>query len=216
MYLTMFREDYEACLATLAERADDIRRSAHALHTSVNQFYDGTLPYSYHLDAVADVVRDYGHRVCIHADDVLPLLFGAYYHDSIEDARLTYNDVVKAARTMAHLTEAQARTAAEIVYALTNDKGRTRAERAGENYYRGIRETPYAPFVKMADRMANVRYSTRESNDVNRRMARVYRDEFPHFLESLTVRPLPDARYDIPQEMVWQIQDDLQLLSDKR
>ena len=46
------------------------------------------------------------------------------------------------------MTNEQCITAAEIVYALTNDKGRTRKERAGEHYYAGIRETPYAPFVK--------------------------------------------------------------------
>jgi len=68
----------------------------------------------------------------------VPLFFGGYYHDSIEDARLTYNDVMKVARNM--MTEEQALMATEIVYALTNEKGRTRAERAGEKYYQGIRE----------------------------------------------------------------------------
>ena len=40
------------------------------------------------------------------------------------------------------------------MYALTNEKGRTRAERAGVKYYEGIRAVPYAPMVKLADRMA--------------------------------------------------------------
>ena len=60
------------------------------------------------------------------------------------------------------LDEAQAFMAAEIVYALTNEKGRTRAERAGVKYYEGIRAVPYAPMVKLADRMANVRFSLRQ------------------------------------------------------
>ena len=70
---------------------------------------------------------------------------------------MTYNDVKKVAGSM--LTEEQALMATEIVYALTNDKGRSRAERAGEKYYQGIRETPYAPFVKLCDRLANITYS---------------------------------------------------------
>ena len=178
----MFREEFEHVMAGHAEAIEAIRQAAHALHASVNQSYDGHLPYGYHLDLVAESVRDYGHLVCTDPDDVLPLFFGAYYHDSIEDARLTYNDVLKKARTEAGLTEEKALLATEIVYALTNDKGRTRAERAGENYYRGIRSTPYAPFVKMADRVANIYYSSYVSDDGNRRMHDVYKKEFPHFL----------------------------------
>ena len=79
------------------------------------------------------------------------MFFGAYYHDSIEDARLTYNDVIRIAKRW--MDDEQALIATEIVYALTNDKGRTRAERAGEKYYQGIRETAFAPFVKLSDRL---------------------------------------------------------------
>lgn len=94
--------------------------------------------------------------------------------------------------------------AAEIVYALTNEKGRTRAERAGVKYYEGIRATPYAPMVKLADRMANVRFSLRQTSDYNHRMARVYREEWPHFLASLWPAT-DDPRMGLPQEMVLQL-----------
>ena len=47
----------------------------------------------------------------------------------------------------------------EIAYALTNEKGRTRTDQANEKYYEGIRSTKYAPMVKYADRIANLRYS---------------------------------------------------------
>mgnify|MGYP007056209090 CR=1 FL=1 len=107
---------------------------------------------------------EHGHRVCTSPADVVPLLFGTFYHDSIEDARLTYNDVMSKARCF--MNDEQALAATEIVYALTNDKGRTRAERAGEKYYAGIRSTPYAPFVKLCDRMANVAF-TCSGNDRN-------------------------------------------------
>lgn len=136
----MERSEFLLLMEKYAERIENIRQSAHELHRSVNQLYGSNHPYGYHLDMVVDGVRDFGHLVCACEDDVIPMFFGGYYHDSIEDARLTYNDVMATARLM--MKEEQALMATEIVYALTNDKGRTRAERAGEKYYKGIRETP--------------------------------------------------------------------------
>lgn len=102
--------------------------------------------------------------------------------------------------------------AAEIVYALTNDKGRTRAERAGEKYYQGIRETPYAPFVKLADRLANITYSFTHTNEANNHMKGVYAQELPHFLQTITVHSTSsaqdnsdDIRFTLPQAMIEEI-----------
>lgn len=195
----MTREDFQHCLDTHAAMIEEIRHRAHMLHESVNQHYDRKHPYGYHLDMVAEAVMQYGHLVCQSEHDVLPLCFGAYYHDSIEDARMTYNDVTKAARLM--MDDEQSYMAAEIVYALTNDKGRTRAERAGERYYAGIRETPYAPFVKLADRLANITHSFTHTNGANNHMKQVYRDELPHFLEAINAHS-DDPRLALPQVMV--------------
>lgn len=167
--LTLYKNTIEA-----------IRERAASIHSDVNQKYDKVHPYSFHLCAVADCVMEH-MEAGMPENDVVPVIFGAYFHDSIEDARLSYNDVRRIA--LEYMDERQALVAAEIVYALTNDKGRTRAERAGEKYYSGIRTTPYAPFVKMADRYANLSYSVRNGQ----RMADVYRDEMPHFLESVVV-----------------------------
>lgn len=194
----------------VTELIKNIRERAAATHAAVNQFYDDTKPYSYHLNMVADLAMKYADYVCTDAKDYLPLVFGAYFHDSIEDARLTYNDVVKIARE--YMDDARSHVAAEIVYALTNDKGRTRAERAGEKYYAGIRCTPYAPFVKLCDRMANMAYSFRISsmlpkedaactNAANAHMKAVYKKEFPHFIEALDSHS-DDRRLQLPQTMV--------------
>ena len=190
---TLFSEILER-QSDLLER---IRHAAHEAHAAVNQFYGVDLPYSYHLDSVAELVARYGGEVCTRVEDVPAVMFGAWFHDSIEDARLTYNDVRKRARSLG-LDEAQAFMAAEIVYALTNEKGRTRAERAGVKYYEGIRAVPYA------DRMANVRFSLRQTSDYNHRMAGVYREEWPHFLASLWPAT-DDPRMGLPQEMVLQL-----------
>ena len=181
---------------------ETIRQSAHDLHQSVNQSYGDDLPYGYHLDMVVEGIRQFGHLVCVREEDVLPLFFGGYYHDSIEDARLTYNDVMHTARQ--YLTEEQALLATEIVYALTNDKGRNRSERAGEKYYEGIRTTPYAPFVKLCDRMANITFSCSGTDAVNRHMRDVYRQEVPHFLSSINPHS-DDPRLLVPREMVFKL-----------
>lgn len=192
----MKQEDFKTIIESNAQLIEQIKNSAHELHDSVNQTYDNNLPYGFHLDMVADSVYRYGHLVCDNPGDVLPLLFGAYYHDSIEDARLTYNDVRKTAAQF--MDDDQALLAAEIAYALTNDKGRTRAERAGEKYYAGIRETPYAPFVKLADRLANISHSCTHGNQ---RMKKVYQEELPHFLQAITPTT-NDPRHSLPQVMI--------------
>lgn len=191
---------FKTALSRYAEVIEKIRLSAHKLHESVNQTYDDVLPYGYHLDMVVDAVYKYGHEVCASESDILPLFFGAYYHDSIEDARLTYNDVMKIAAQ--HMSQEQAFMAAEIAYALTNDKGRTRAERAGEKYYQGIRETPYAPFVKLADRLANITHSSYNTNESNVHMKTVYREELPHFLEAIAPQDNDDLRFTLPQTII--------------
>ena len=195
----MTYEEFQACVEKHRPDIEEVRECAHMLHESVNQQYDKKHPYGFHLDMVADSVFKYGHLICQGEHDVLPLFFGAFYHDSIEDARMSYNDVTKAARLF--MDDEQAYMAAEMVYALTNDKGRTRAERAGERYYQGIRETLYAPFLKLADRLANTTYSFTHCNKENVHMKEVYREEMPHFLEAIDAHS-DDPRLGLPQEMI--------------
>lgn len=198
----MEQKTFEKYVEKYAELIEKIRQSAHELHQSVNQTYGDSLPYGYHLDMVVRGIREFGHLVCAREEDVVPLFFGGYYHDSIEDARLSYNDVVKVARNF--MTEEQTFLAVEIVYALTNDKGRNRAERAGEKYYQGIRTTPYAPFVKLCDRLANITFSCSGTDANNIHMREVYKNEVPHFLSAITPHS-DDPRLLIPHETVMRL-----------
>jgi len=197
--IPMTKDKFQQLLEKYSDQIDHFRQMAHDLHDSVNQIYAGTLPYGFHLDMVVESVRKFGHLVCVREEDVLPLFFGAYFHDSIEDARLTYNDVRRLAETV--MTMEQALLATEIVYALTNDKGRNRAERAGEKYYQGIRETPYAPFVKLCDRLANITFSCTGEGSKGSRMREVYKGEMPHFLPAINPHS-DDPRLGVPVEMV--------------
>lgn len=198
----MKKETFDRWTEAHHDLLEEIRLEAHRLHDSVNQHYGGELPYGYHLDMVAGAVMEYGYEVCSREEDILPMLFGAWFHDSIEDARQTYNDVRRTA--LRFMDAEQALMATEIVYALTNEKGRTRAERADERYYQGIRQTPYAPLIKLADRLANISFSCRSTDEANCRMRRVYRQELPHFLSSIH-SPSPDPRLHFPQEMAERI-----------
>ena len=139
-----------------------IENAAGELHASVNQTYGKNLPYEFHLRMAASFMTKYGHLELTDSSEFDTLYAAVYFHDSIEDARLTYNDLKK---LFARLNEEagcdiHVVDATEMVYALTNDKGRNRAERAGEAYYAGIRNTPHAPFLKMCDRLANIKFST--------------------------------------------------------
>jgi hypothetical protein len=192
-------------LDELAPIINEIRNDAHALHASVNHAYDRIRPYGFHLDMVVNWVRKYIEEVCVSEQDVLPIYFAAFYHDSIEDARLSYNDVMRIAKEL--MNEEQAYLATEIVYALTNEKGRNRAERANEKYFAGIREIPYAPFVKLADRLANTSYAFSKGTADSLRMSKVYREELPGFLEALKVEGT-DVRFSLPEAMVedlWEV-----------
>ena len=128
-------------------------------------------------------------------------MFGAYFHDSIEDARLSYNDVTKKALEIG-LSDVQAYMGAEIVYALTNEKGRTREERANQRYYEGIRLTPYAPFCKMCDRLANLNFSAQQIDKSNIHMLEVYRNELPHFITAIQPEKGMDIRRLVPDIMI--------------
>lgn len=197
--------DLQQKLEELAPIINEIRNDAHALHASVNHAYDRIRPYGFHLDMVVNWVRKYIEEVCVSEQDILPIYFAAFYHDSIEDARLSYNDVMKIAQEL--MDEEQAYLAAEIVYALTNEKGRNRAERANEKYFAGIREIPYAPFVKLADRLANTSYAFSKGTADSLRMSKVYREELPGFLEALKVKG-NDVRFSLPAAMVedlWEV-----------
>ena len=156
-------------------------------HRNTNHMYSEYLPYEFHLRMAHQVGKDFKHLL----DDVKDYYTGddfkssnedpitlrtaclraIWAHDVIEDCRVSYNDVNN------HLGQ----EAADIVYAVTNDKGKTRGERAGDKYYQGIRDTPGAVFVKLCDRIANVQYGKMTKS----RMVEMYKKENDNFIIQL-------------------------------
>lgn len=179
-----------------------MEKAAFRIHDEVNQKYDGVLPYGFHLKMTASYVSRYGYLVAEDEVDVLVLYAAAYLHDAIEDARMSYNDIVRFIsnfrvpnfRMDELIRERVGEQVPGIVYALTNEKGRNRKERANETYYKGIRDTRLAPFVKMCDRLANIQYTMMFV--FANRMLEVYRSEHPEFIRSISegsVTPIPDV-----------------------
>jgi len=148
------------------------REHAIKAHEAVNHLYDGE-PYSVHLEMAAMNGLIFNYLLPPDFNIIENVIAGIYEHDTIEDCGLTYNDVKTATNEMV----------AELAYACTNEKGRNRKERANDKYYEGIRNTKYATFVKLCDRIANVQASVQK----NSRMIDLYRKEQKHFKEMLYV-----------------------------
>jgi (p)ppGpp synthase/HD superfamily hydrolase len=114
-----------------------------------NQKYNKTLPYSFHLEMVAKQAEKFAHHIPSDNPYHDAVWAGIWGHDSIEDARLTYNDV----RNMF------GDISADIVFLCTEFKGKTRAERKPTEFYLQLRENDLAVFVKLCDIIANTKFS---------------------------------------------------------
>ena len=148
---------------------------ATACHQKVNHKYDDK-DYTFHLNMVYEVAKKFSYLV--EESERENVYCGCWVHDIIEDARGTYNDVLKNTNA----------TIAELAYALTNEKGKTRSERANNTYYEGIRNTPNATYIKLCDRIANITYSKSQGST----MFENYKKEHSNFIEKLYLPELQD------------------------
>lgn len=158
--------------------AKNARDYAILRHEEVNHLYDGQ-PYSYHLIKVVNIASEFIYLVDRGMEE--RVLAACWCHDLIEDARVTYNDL----RNKIHTD------VADIVYAVTNEKGKTRSERANDKYYGALRANYHAIYVKCCDRIANIEYSIVMKSD----MYQVYLKEHQYFFKMLfhpSFKPLFD------------------------
>lgn len=149
----------------LAHKAHEFAERCHA---ETNHLYDGH-PYTHHLVLVVGVAEKNISNFPEFDRDVI--IAACWAHDTIEDTRQTYNDVKKV------LGE----KVADIVYACTTEKGKTRKERQSDKYYEGIRNTPGATFVKLCDRIANTMFSKATKSG----MFEKYKGESEEFLKKI-------------------------------
>lgn len=144
-----------------------------------NQKYDRTLPYSFHLGLVFGQAKKFSNLLIEEKDSAFDrrqkleeMYCGCWGHDLIEDARLTYNDIV------AHVGP----EVAEIIFLCTEMRGRSRKERKNEQFYADLGQNEIAVFVKLCDIIANSLYSAL----TNSFMLGKAKDEWPFIKEKLS------------------------------
>ena len=133
-----------------------------------NQKYNKTLPYSFHLEMVVHMAQRF--KACLpnryeksrplnsFSDTTIwdEIITGCLGHDSIEDARITYNDLV----------EKFGDIAAEIIYCCTEVRGHNRDERHSVEYYEYLAKNELAIYVKLCDICANVTFSVLSNSSI--------------------------------------------------
>jgi len=164
-------------------------------HKDTNHMYDLYLPYEFHLRMVDSVGKEFFHL--LQKDmflgtymtpnqnsrlyDITSFVIenACFGHDLIEDVRVTFNNIVEALKNnKIHISNDNAIAIAEIIRAVTNyGRGRDRNERMPDFVYEDIRTTPGATYVKLCDRIANIRYGLLTKSS----MTEKYKKEHPHF-----------------------------------
>lgn len=155
------------------EELNTARLFALEQHEKIGQLY-GNSPYQFHLKDVYQEAEN-NFLYLPKTEDYYAIYKACWGHDLLEDC-CNYNDILPIFGL----------EASEIIYAVTNELGRNRRERA-EKTYPKIRENEGAIFVKLCDRLANTKYSLWSKGS----MFAKYQAEFPLFKESLLIPETP-------------------------
>lgn len=169
----------------------------HQHDVECNQKYNKTLPYSFHLELVAKQVEKWKYLIedeyIVNPQNTFSkpehlktiLLYGAWGHDLIEDARITYNDILNGEFCR---NSVASQLLADIIFACTELRGKNRDERHGPEYIQGLKENKYGLFVKLCDISANVGFGVLSNSS----MIAKYRKEFPKLKEQLYLEEYKD------------------------
>ncbi len=130
------------------------------------------LPYSFHLNQVAEVVKEFGNRYTT-TDQQQSLIAAAWLHDVIEDTPITFEDVF----------QEFGRYIARVVFAVTNEEGKNRRERHAKTHPKLRAAGRDAMIVKLSDRIANIRHSVKHNHGI----LGMYKKEYAHFRQYLKV-----------------------------
>lgn len=158
-------------------RIDILLNYFYDLHDNkCNHKYDEYLPYSFHLKAVDEAILFFkGCLPNINNAVIYARIVGAG-HDSIEDARITFNNIKQKFNLYI----------AESIFGCSESTGRTREERKDEAYYKRLNEAGYiSVYVKLCDIVANTNYSILTFNT---KMLEDKRKDFKTLLEKLELQ----------------------------
>jgi (p)ppGpp synthase/HD superfamily hydrolase len=130
----------------------------------------GNAPYSKHLEDVVAVIKRYLYLIPEDKRDIV--LASGYGHDLLEDTEVSESYLI---RTFGF-------EVADIIYRVSNERGRDRKERNFKTYPK-IWRNQFAIFVKLCDRIAN----TTNSKNTGHSMYRKYKTEYPVFRYALKI-----------------------------
>lgn len=145
---------------------------ARQAHDKANCTYDGKNYYT-HVEMVEDGIDKY-ERVFENYDDYLVARMGASGHDTIEDAQLTFNDVM----------EASSREVARVVLDVTDVHEENRLLRHLFTMGKTVKNYR-AIIVKMADMRANGLYSKNHGSSMYKKYVAEYEYRRPIFKMAL-------------------------------
>jgi len=147
------------------DRTKDIEKARDfAIKAHWGQMY-GDKPYIYHLDDV--------YSICKRHNLPQEVLVAAYLHDVVEDTPTTAQDI---ADSFGHRI-------ACLVYSVTDEEGKNRKERKARTY-RKIIANDNGIYLKLADRISNVRNCIKNSKDNLMSMYLKEADEFDLYLRT--------------------------------
>ena len=161
-------------------------------HHVTNHMYDKYLPYEFHLRMVDEVRKEFQHLymkpiigegLYLTVEGIIEtvLRYACFGHDLVEDVRVSWNDIVKKL-IESSFSKPLAIFTADLIRSVTNDgRGRNRDERMPDYIYEEMKLQQYGVFIKLCDRIANVRYGllTKSSK------TEMYRRELPKFKAKL-------------------------------
>jgi (p)ppGpp synthase/HD superfamily hydrolase len=189
-----------------------VQSLADELHDGVNHMYGNAkdLPYIYHLleteeclDMLTYLFPDQFDLEGLREKDSLSkhviLRAAGFLHDTIEDTRVSYNELRDLVQSNLSLLfrgqldtiecHVNATKVVEIVFACTDVRGRTRDERHGGDYWSLLLSNEDNVLVKLADRFANSKYSLTSKSS----MFKKYTEEFPDFRLRI-LEAFPDSK----------------------
>lgn len=159
-------------LSNMEKCLNEHRNKANDFHNKANCKYDGKY-YVFHLDMVVDGIMKYETVFLNHKDYRVAAISG-YYHDLIEDAQLSFNDVKAASN----------RRVALVVLAVTDVHEENRLLRHLFTMGKTVKDY-IAIIVKMADMRSNGLYSKENGSSMYKKYVEEYKYRRPIFKKAL-------------------------------
>ena len=161
---------------------DHIKYFSELHDITCNQKYNKSLPYSFHLEMVAAQAYLFAGLIPAENPHNKAVWIAIWGHDSIEDARLSYNDIKSLFGELS----------AEIIYLCTENKGRNRSERKNDIWYNQLKTNNLAVFVKLCDIIANVKFSLLTNSSMFNKYKSEYKQKVKPMLFIEDYKPMFD------------------------